>query len=126
MVALVGLGDQFVDLAHRDLRQNAVAFSDRQQDGIEHGVHALHHLAIDAFKLFQSGPLAQAPFLRRLDQSQNLLRDQQSLRVVALCGAFAGLLALPIAGATVNFLFADCRCTCHDFISFVFKLLEPC
>ena len=27
---------------------------------------------------------------------------------------FGGLLTLPIAGATVNFLFADCGCTCHE------------
>ena len=52
VVALVGLGDQFVDLAARDLRQNAVAFADRQQDRIQHGIHAAHDLGISALELF--------------------------------------------------------------------------
>ena len=66
VIALVGLGDQFVDLAVGDLRQDAIAFANRQQNRVQHGVDALHHLAMDAFKLFRPGALAQPPFLRGL------------------------------------------------------------
>ena len=41
MVAFVGLRDQLVDFARGDLRQNAVAFADGQQDRVQHLVHAL-------------------------------------------------------------------------------------
>lgn len=66
MVAFVGLGDEFVDPAGGDLCKDAVAFSDGQQNRVEHGVHALHHLALDSFKLFRPGPFGQAAFLRSL------------------------------------------------------------
>jgi hypothetical protein len=36
VVAVVGLRDQLVDLAGADLCQNTVAFTDRQQDGIQY------------------------------------------------------------------------------------------
>ena len=51
VVALVGLGDQLVDLAVGNLGQDAVAFADGQQDGIQHGVHAAHDVGIGALKL---------------------------------------------------------------------------
>ena len=50
MVALVGLGDHFVDLAVGDLVENAVAFADRQEDGVEHLVDALDDLAVGALE----------------------------------------------------------------------------
>ncbi len=50
MVALVGVGNQLVDLAVGDLRQNAVAFADGQKDGIQHLVDALNQLPIRAVK----------------------------------------------------------------------------
>ncbi len=56
MIALVGLGDQFVDLAVGDLRQNAVAFADGQQNRVQHVVDALHHFAMDAVKLVRPCP----------------------------------------------------------------------
>jgi len=50
VVALVGLGDQFVHLAACDLTQDAIALADRQQDGVEHLVDALDHVGIAAFE----------------------------------------------------------------------------
>ena len=37
VVALVGLRNQLVDFAIGDLRQDAVAFADGQQDRVQHG-----------------------------------------------------------------------------------------
>jgi hypothetical protein len=45
VVALVGLGNQLVDLAGRDLRQNAVAFADGQQDLVQRVVDPFHNAA---------------------------------------------------------------------------------
>ena len=53
VVALVGLRDKFVDLAVRYLGQNAVAFADRQQNGVEHGIDAAHDLGIGALELLR-------------------------------------------------------------------------
>ena len=43
VVALVGFRDQFVDLSVGDLGENAVAFADGQQDGVEHLVDAFEN-----------------------------------------------------------------------------------
>ena len=51
MIALVGLGDQLVDLAVGNLGQNAVAFADGQQNRIQHGVHAANDFGICALEL---------------------------------------------------------------------------
>ena len=63
MIALIGLGNQFVDLARRDLPQNAVTFSDRKQDGVEHLIHAAHDAGIGPGELFGLAPLAGWPSL---------------------------------------------------------------
>ena len=73
VVALVGLGDQFVDLAVGDLCQNAVAFADRQQDGIQHGVHAAHDLGIRALELFRLAAFGELPFSRSVGQAHQFL-----------------------------------------------------
>ena len=72
VVALVGLRDQFVDLAVGDLGQNAVAFADGQQDGIQHLVDALDDLAVVALVLGGVGAGGQFAFRRRLDQHAGL------------------------------------------------------
>jgi len=35
MITLIGFGDQFADLAVRDLIEDAVALADRQQDDVQ-------------------------------------------------------------------------------------------
>ena len=73
VVALVGLGDQFVDLAVGDLGQNAVAFADRQQDRVQHGVHAAHDLGIGALELLRLAALGELPLARSFGQAHQLL-----------------------------------------------------
>ena len=68
VIALVGLGDQFVDFAVRDLRQDAVAFADGQQNRVQHGVDAAHDLGISALELLRLAALGELPFLGRLGQ----------------------------------------------------------
>src|SRR5579872_605971 len=46
MVALVGLGNQFVDPSGSDLAEDAVALADWQQDRIEHLVNALDDVGV--------------------------------------------------------------------------------
>ena len=82
MIALVGLGDQLVDLALGDLVEDAVALADRQQDGVEHLVEASQKLRVFAAKGGDVCALAQLSVLRRLDQAQDLLLE-------LLIGAFA-------------------------------------
>ena len=79
VIAFVGLGDQLVDLAVGDLRQDAVAFADGQQNGIQHPLMPCIIFAVGALELVRSAPLAQRPFPRRLDQPHDLLRDHQHL-----------------------------------------------
>jgi hypothetical protein len=62
MVTLVGLGNQLIDLAHRNLPEDPVSFADREQNRVEHLVDALDDLGIAAFKsrsvaTFSSCPL---------------------------------------------------------------------
>ena len=73
VVALVGLGNQLVDLAVRNLRQNAVAFADGQQNRVEHGVHAAHDLGIRALELLRLAAIGELAVLRCLDQPRHLL-----------------------------------------------------
>ena len=73
VVALVGLRDQFVDLAVGDLGQNAVAFADGQQDGIQHFVDALHDARVSALELVGFAAFRELPFTRSLGQPPQLL-----------------------------------------------------
>ena len=68
MVALVGLGDQFVDLAACDLTEDAVALADRQQDGVEHLVDALDDVGIAAFEARGIATLLQLALVAVFDQ----------------------------------------------------------
>ena len=69
VVALVGLRDQLIDLAGGDLRENAVAFRDRKQDRIQHGVHAQNDLGVCALELLRLAALAELAFLRRIGKT---------------------------------------------------------
>ena len=64
VVAFVCLCNQLIDFAVGDLGQNAVALGNRQQNGIEHLIDALHHLALHTRKLVYFGSFAQMPFPR--------------------------------------------------------------
>ena len=61
VVALVGLRDQLVDLAVRNLRQDAVAFADGQQNRVQHGVHAAHDIGVGALELLRLAALGSCP-----------------------------------------------------------------
>ena len=73
VIALVGLGDQLVDLAIRDLSQDAVAFADGQQNRIEHGVDAANDFGKCALELLRLAAIGELPFLRGFDQPRQLL-----------------------------------------------------
>ena len=73
VIALVGLGDQLVDLAVGDLRQNAVAFADGQQDRVQHGVHAANNFGKRALELLGLAAVGKLSFLRSLDQPRQFL-----------------------------------------------------
>ena len=61
VVALVGLGDELVDPAVGDLVEDAIALADRQQDGVQHFVDALDHLAVGALERRRVAALLQLP-----------------------------------------------------------------
>ena len=73
MVALVGLSDQLVDFAVGDLRQNAIAFADRQQDGVQHGVDAVHDLRVCALELLRLAAIGELSFLGSFRQARQFL-----------------------------------------------------
>ena len=76
VVATVGLGDQFVDLARADLRQDTIALRYREQDRIEHGVHALDQLAVVPFELLYPRALAETACARGFHQPLYFLLQQ--------------------------------------------------
>ena len=97
VIALVGLRDQFVDLAGGNLRENAVALADGKQDRVQHGVHAVNDLGVCPLELLWLAALGELAFLRGLGQAGHFLlqslhhqRDvvhrQLHLLVVALVG----------------------------------------
>ena len=120
VIAAVGLRDQFVDLTRTDLRQDAVALPDRQQDRIEHRVHALNQLAVVSFKLLYPPAFAEAACARGFHQPAYLLLQQfLRLSLLRVCywtvqnGGAGGLVS---AGA--NAPAATCL-SCHSLCSFV-------
>ena len=56
-------------VAAANQREHAVAFADRQQDGVQHLVDALDDLAVFALVLGGVGAGVQLAFRRRLDQA---------------------------------------------------------
>ena len=104
MVALVGLGNQFVDLAVGDLGQDAVAFANRQQDGVQHFVDALHDFAIDPVKLVGPAALGETAIPGRVHQAHDFLRNQQHLAVPRFLRAArpaAGTMPVPTVARSV-------------------------
>jgi len=73
VVALISLGNQFVNLAVRDLGENPVPLPNRQQDGIEHGIHAAHNLGVSSLKLLRLPAVGKLPFLRSVGQASHFL-----------------------------------------------------
>ena len=73
VVALVSLGDQLVDFAVGDLGQNAVAFADGQQDGVQHGVHAAYNLGVSALELLGFAAVGELALARSLGQPRHFL-----------------------------------------------------
>ncbi len=68
VIALVGLGDQFVDLSMRNLVEDAIAFADRQKNGVEHLIDAFEDLAIGALEGTHVAALFQHAFVAVFDQ----------------------------------------------------------
>ena len=75
VVALVGLGDQFVDPAVRDLRQDAVSLADREENRVEHFVDALDHFALNTIELNYPASLRQASFFGCIQETHDLLQN---------------------------------------------------
>ena len=71
VVALIGLSDHLVDLALGDLVENAVAFADGDQDGVEHIVDAVNQVSEPALELLGITAFAQFPLRRGNDQALN-------------------------------------------------------
>ena len=101
MVALVGLGDQFVDLAIRNLRQDAIAFADGQQDRIQHFVDALHDFAIHTLELIQPASLGEPPLARRVHQPHDLLGYVLQLSIARFLLAAFPIMTVTMPVATV-------------------------
>ena len=62
VVALVGLGDQLIDLAVGDLVEDTIALADGQKNGVQHLVDAFDDLGVGALEqpsgrhAFPTGP----------------------------------------------------------------------
>ncbi len=69
VIAFINLRNQFVDLAVGDLREYPVAFPDRQQNRIQHGIHAAHDFGVRALKMFGFAALGELPVLGSLGQT---------------------------------------------------------
>jgi len=63
MVALVSLDYQLIDLPSGNLRENTVAFADRDEDGVQHIIDTANDLGIRACKLFRLASLGQLSLL---------------------------------------------------------------
>ena len=107
VVALVGLGNQFVDLAVGNLRQNAVAFADGQQDRVQHFIDALHDFLVNALKLLHFAALRQTALPRGVDQTEDFPRNQLHL------GVSCERTAISLGSARLSALLYSFRC--HNF-----------
>ena len=127
VVALVGLRDELVDLARGDLSQNTIPLADGQQNGVQHLVDALNHLAMHAVEQCRLAALGQPPFLRRIHQPHDLLQYEHRIvfRQVRLgaCPPVVGRLtcsmtvpAVSVAGAVKLPALAN-QCSRHEIHS---------
>ena len=76
MVALVGLRNQLIDLAARNLRQYPVALADGQQNRVQHLVDALDHLAVDSIEDGRLAALREPTLFGGVHQTHNLLQHK--------------------------------------------------
>jgi hypothetical protein len=109
VVALVGLRDQLVDLAGRNLRQNAVAFADGQQDRVQHLVDALNHLAMNAVEQGCLAALGEAALLGCVHQAHDLLQHQHRVFVFGPDAAWRRMRAARARTSRVRFRRVRCR-----------------
>ena len=77
VVAFVGLRDQLVNFAAGNLRQNAIAFADGQQNRVQHLVDALNNLAVRAVEERRLAALGETALFRRIHQAHDLVQHQQ-------------------------------------------------
>ena len=115
VIALVGVSDQLVDLAVRNLGKNAVAFADGQQDRIKDFVDALNNLALRAIEHGCLAALGETAFLGRVHQAHDLVQNQ--LRIVfndPFGGAGTILNPVSIAGAMCLPAFTNHCCCRHE------------
>ena len=128
--------DQLVDLAVGDLRQNAVAFANGQQDRVQHLVHALNQLAMHAIEERGFAAFAQAPFFGGVHQAHDLLQQQHHVVFLACplvhpltaCVPFVAvnLFAVPVAGAMQPPAFTCHYCSHGSFpLLWDLSLLDP-
>ena len=73
VISFVGLRNQFVNLAVGDLNEDTVAFSDGQQNRVQHNIHAAHDLRIRALEVLRLAAIAELAFLRGFDQPSHFL-----------------------------------------------------
>ena len=113
VVALVGLRDQFVDLAVRDLGQNAIALADGQKNCVEHGVDTADNLRVRAVELLRLAAFGELPLFGRLGQPPhfffqglnnygNVIDGNLHLLVVALIGLRDQLVNLAVRNLREN------------------------
>ena len=126
MVALVGLRDHLVDLAAGDLGQDAVAFADRQQNRIQHGVDAADDFGIGAAELLGLAALGELPVPGGAGQAQQFLLQvlyhrahmvdrELHLLVVALVGVGDQLVDLAVGDLGQDAVaFADGQQNCIE------------
>ena len=81
MIAFIRGGDQFLDFAVRDLCQNAIAFRDGQQDGVQHFIQALDDFAVRPFELVSAAALVEAALPGGFHQPQDFLCYAAQLRI---------------------------------------------
>ncbi len=87
VVAFVGLGDQFVDFATRDLGENAVGLADRQENRIQHAVHAANNLRVGAVVLAGVGARRKFAFRGRVRQHHRVRQQTIERQLLIAHGA---------------------------------------
>ncbi len=73
MIAFVSLRDQLVDFAIGDLRQNPVAFSNGEQNRVQHGVNPAHDLGVGTLEILGLAALGELPVSGGINQPRQLL-----------------------------------------------------
>ena len=98
VVALEGPGDELVDVAMRDLVEDAIALANRQQDGVQHFVDALDDVAISALECSSVAALLQLSLPAEFRQFRQL-----GLELLQHQGDAVDVLLHPFVVALVGF-----------------------